>query len=204
MKTVRRPPYPKWNPGYFPCSSLTPLPLSSRRPSVSFGGFGLRLIILSIVGLLLAVSGPHGVAEAAAFIVTKTADTNDGACDADCSLREAVVAANAAPGADTITVPAGTYILTLFALGIFDDVTITGAGSAATIIDGNAQDRVIDLASFVVNTVDISGVTLRNGRAQGFGVRRRPSRQYLSHTEPNGRGRNREPRHRLRRRDIRQ
>ena len=44
MKTVRRPPYPKWNPGYFPCSSLTPLPLSSRRPSVSFGGFGLRLL----------------------------------------------------------------------------------------------------------------------------------------------------------------
>ena len=43
MKTVRRPPYPKWNPGYFPCSSLTPLPLSSRRPSVSFGGFGLKL-----------------------------------------------------------------------------------------------------------------------------------------------------------------
>ena len=43
MKTVRRPPYPKWNPGYFPCSSLTPLPLSSRRPSVSFGGFGVRL-----------------------------------------------------------------------------------------------------------------------------------------------------------------
>ena len=44
MKTVRRPPYPKWNPGYFPCSSLTPLPLSSRRPSVSFGGFGLRKV----------------------------------------------------------------------------------------------------------------------------------------------------------------
>ena len=44
MKTVRRPPYPKWNLGYFPCSSLTPLPLSSRRPSVSFGGFGLARI----------------------------------------------------------------------------------------------------------------------------------------------------------------
>ncbi len=42
MKTVRRPPYPKWNPGYFLCSSLTPLPLSSRRPSVSFGGFGFK------------------------------------------------------------------------------------------------------------------------------------------------------------------
>ena len=42
LKTVRRPPiYPK-TPGHLPCSSLThPLPLSSRRPSVSFGGFGL-------------------------------------------------------------------------------------------------------------------------------------------------------------------
>ena len=44
LKTVRRPPiYPK-TPGHLPCSSLThPLPLSSRRPSVSFGGFGLML-----------------------------------------------------------------------------------------------------------------------------------------------------------------
>ena len=43
LKTARRPPiYPK-TPGHLPCSSLThPLPLSSRRPSVSFGGFGLR------------------------------------------------------------------------------------------------------------------------------------------------------------------
>ena len=43
LKTGRRPPiYPK-TPGHLPCSSLTqPLPLSSRRPSVSFGGFGLR------------------------------------------------------------------------------------------------------------------------------------------------------------------
>ena len=47
LKTVRRPPiYPK-TPGHLPCSSLThPLPLSSRRPSVSFGGFGLSGRIL--------------------------------------------------------------------------------------------------------------------------------------------------------------
>ena len=43
LKTGRRPPiYPK-TPGHLPCSSLTyPLPLPSRRPSVSFGGFGLK------------------------------------------------------------------------------------------------------------------------------------------------------------------
>ena len=33
--------------------------------------------------------------QAATFTVTKTADTNDGSCNADCSLREAIVAANA-------------------------------------------------------------------------------------------------------------
>ena len=55
MKTVRRPPYPKWNPGYFPCSSLTPLPLSSRRPSVSFGGFGLTRTIEEVRS---AATGP--------------------------------------------------------------------------------------------------------------------------------------------------
>ena len=48
LKTLRRPPiYPK-TPGHLPCSSLThPLPLSSRRPSVSFGGFGLTTKIVN-------------------------------------------------------------------------------------------------------------------------------------------------------------
>ena len=54
LKTGRRPPiYPK-TPGHLPCSSLThPLPLSSRRPSVSFGGFGLRLA-LAAAGLVIS------------------------------------------------------------------------------------------------------------------------------------------------------
>ena len=43
MKTVRRPPYPKWNPGYFPCSSLTP-PSAFLKPS--FGGFGLSGLVV--------------------------------------------------------------------------------------------------------------------------------------------------------------
>src|SRR5262252_9249222 len=43
-------------------------------------------------------------AQATNFVVTKTADTNDGSCNADCSLREAIIAANSnGPGADTIT-----------------------------------------------------------------------------------------------------
>ena len=37
-------------------------------------------------------------AQAATFTVTKTDDTADGSCDSDCSLREAVIAANANAG----------------------------------------------------------------------------------------------------------
>jgi CSLREA domain-containing protein len=47
----------------------------------------------------------------ATWTVTKQADTNDGACNSACSLREAVRAANAAGGANTIAIPAGTYTL---------------------------------------------------------------------------------------------
>ena len=53
------------------------------------------------------------LAEAATFTVTKLADTNDGTCDADCSLRESIIAANADAAADTIVLGAGEYILSI-------------------------------------------------------------------------------------------
>ncbi|TFH35105.1 MAG: CSLREA domain-containing protein, partial [Anaerolineales bacterium] len=53
------------------------------------------------------------ICEQPEFVVTKTADTNDGLCSADdCSLREAVITANACPGPQTIRLPAGHYPLT--------------------------------------------------------------------------------------------
>ena len=58
-------------------------------------GWAARTFLLACVSLILAVAD----ARAAAWTVTKVQDTDDGACDADCSLREAV--AVAAPG-DTI------------------------------------------------------------------------------------------------------
>ncbi len=66
LKTARRPPiYPK-TPGHLPCSSLThPLPLPSRRPSVSFGGFGVRGINVfpSAIAAVLSSTAPEATGE---------------------------------------------------------------------------------------------------------------------------------------------
>ena len=128
------------------------------------------LVIAAVAVALLRFDAPRP-AVAASFTVTKAADTNDGTCDADCSLREAIGAANASPGS-TVTIPAGTYTLTRAGggeeanatgdLDVTANMTITGAGSATTIIDAGAIDNVID-----VHGVDltISGVTLQGGVA---------------------------------------
>ncbi|HEY0738541.1 MAG TPA: CSLREA domain-containing protein [Herpetosiphonaceae bacterium] len=137
----------------------------------------LGLIALFIVGL--AISQP---AHAATLTVTTDADelNNDG----DCSLREAIRAANlnvqvdscvAGTSTDVINIPGGVYLLTLdgadddtAALGDLDllgNLTLSGAGIADTIIDGNAQDRVFDIMSGA--QVHLTQLMIRNGYAAG-------------------------------------
>ena len=80
-----------------------------------------RLAFLTtLLGLLLSPA----LSPAATFPVTKAADTNDGLCNADCSLREAVIAANAAAGTDTVLLAPGTYALSLD--GAAEDAAATG------------------------------------------------------------------------------
>jgi CSLREA domain-containing protein len=111
-----------------------------------------------------------GTAHAAAFSVTKTADTNDGACDGDCSLREAVVAANSTPGPNTIAVPAGNYTMTIAGadedagatgdLDVTGEVEIQGAGASTTIFDANDVDRAFEIhaqARAVISDMSITG-----------------------------------------------
>ncbi|HET9477441.1 MAG TPA: choice-of-anchor Q domain-containing protein [Dehalococcoidia bacterium] len=130
-------------------------------------------LALALVLVLFARGGPP--AEAATINVTKTNDTADGACNSDCSLREAIIAANANPGADVVNVPAGTYTLTISgqnedaaATGDLDIkssfLTISGAGASSTIIDGGGVDRVFDVQQTLIS-ISISGLTVRNGSA---------------------------------------
>ncbi|HET8888255.1 MAG TPA: hypothetical protein VFQ41_05075 [Candidatus Angelobacter sp.] len=109
----------------------------------------------------------------------------------DCSLREAILRANATAGTDTVAVPAGTYTLTLArvqndctgnhgALSVNDSVNIVGGGQATTIIQAgttntNGIDMVMnvneDLATAncpVTNaTASISNLTMKFGRNHG-------------------------------------
>jgi hypothetical protein len=89
--------------------------------------------------------------------------------------------ANARPGSDTITVPAGVYVLGITGrdedqgatgdLDVTNDLTLHGAGSAGTIVDANLLDRAFH---FLSGDVTVSGMTVQNGRAprnSGGGIR---------------------------------
>ncbi len=126
-----------------------------------------RRPVLMISALLLALSLPAAL-HAAVYIPTKTTDTNDGTCAADCSLREAVTAANRHPGENVILLHAGTYTLTSpGGLPVQGDLILLGDGAGRTIIDGGAAGGIFTIPAGV--TVQLQDVTLRNGRAAGGG-----------------------------------
>lgn len=138
---------------------------------------------LALLVLALLASGEGLVKDTSAtggsvFTVTKQQDTADGVCDADCSLREAIIAANSVDGPSTIIVPASgaPYLITIGSdtgphgdLDIVKQVTIEGAGIDQTIIDGNAQHTVFNVLPG--GDLTLSGVTVRNGNGtHGSGV----------------------------------
>lgn len=117
------------------------------------------------------VAAPHASA-ATTFTITRTDDPAPGACAPnDCSLREAVLAANAGSGGDTIVLPAGHFGLGIAGLGeqaastgdldLAKSVTITGAGARWTVVDAMRIDRVFEILGGA--TVLISDVTITGG-----------------------------------------
>ncbi|HMF91749.1 MAG TPA: hypothetical protein VKL40_13975, partial [Candidatus Angelobacter sp.] len=111
----------------------------------------------------------------------------------DCTLREAIIKANATVGTDTIMLQAGTYTLsqpravtplydaTTGTLNVTDSLNIIGAGQNTTIIQAgtvgfnpgpaNGVDMLMavneDLPGFTNATASISNLTLQNGHNRG-------------------------------------
>src|SRR5579884_3785323 len=140
------------------------------------GGCGLAVLVTC------ALFGAPAQAASTITVTKNSADTYS-QTDTDCSLRDAVQAADAdtafgacpagSAAGTTIVVPAGTYTLSIPSTGIDDNstgdlnitqsVTLEGAGLGKTTIDSNHIDRIFNIASGT--TVTITGVTLTNGTA---------------------------------------
>lgn len=120
------------------------------------------------------------------IIVNTTSDELNS--DGDCSLREAIEAVNTDSNVDncsvsggspyTIELSAGTYTLSRAGAGedhnqtgdldIKSDVTINGVDAESTIIDGNQQDRVVQVYSGYI--VEINHVKIANGKTQAGNI----------------------------------
>lgn len=124
--------------------------------------------ILMVVGAVLALASS---ARAATFVVNSTVDAIDavpgnGVCETApgngvCTLRAAIQETNVLAGADTVTVPAGIYALTLNTgtdedrgdLDIEGNLNLIGAGTGDTILDGLGLDSVIEVFPGVTATI---------------------------------------------------
>src|SRR5688500_5265578 len=134
---------------------------------------GVFLIILVPAPLVANADA----ARAAVFVPTTTTDTDDGACDRHCSLREAVTATNQSAGPDVVLLKPGIYRLSRAGAGedaghtgdldVLDDLTLYGDGGDSTVIDGQLSDRVLHVAAGA--HLEALGLTVRRGQVNGRG-----------------------------------
>jgi CSLREA domain-containing protein len=112
-------------------------------------------------------------ATAAIYLVTTTVDSNDGICDAHCSLREAIAAANATVDNDAIyfSLPlfGSTQTITLAGSEIVinnnGSLTIVGTGANRLTISGNNASRIITVSPTAV--ANISYLRFTGGTGAG-------------------------------------
>ena len=113
------------------------------------------VLLAALCALLPACAGT--------LVVTRLDDTNDGICDEDCSLREAIAAAGSL---DTITFAndvTGTSTLTLGDLVIDKKVTIAGPGRDTLAISGGDTQRIFTITTS--GDLTASGLTFTRGQS---------------------------------------
>ena len=131
---------------------------------------GIAALVVSLVGLALFGGLASSASGAATYVVNSTADPGSGTCDAsECTLREAIAAANAAPGADSIhfSIPGpGPYTIqpTSALPTITDPVTIDG-----TTQTGFAGSPIIEISGELA-PVDSAGIRITAGSSTVRGL----------------------------------
>lgn len=131
-----------------------------------------KSIIFMLLLLILTIANTQ--ARAANFTVTRTDDRNATCVSGvDCSLREAVAAANANPLDDTINFDAALngqviVLANQLSLGNAGILTITGLGAKTfTVNAGPGNNGIFSISPNA--SVNITDVTLRNGKLAGGG-----------------------------------
>jgi CSLREA domain-containing protein len=129
-----------------------------------------NLFFTLILVIFISVIFAHETS-AATYVVTKIADTDDGVCDADCSLREAVAQSNASSNSDVINFDAAVFstpqtivlVNGQITIALSDTTTINGPGANLLTISGNNQNRIFfsNWGTFL----NISNMTLTQGFA---------------------------------------
>ncbi|MEJ2085620.1 MAG: hypothetical protein P8Y44_08065, partial [Acidobacteriota bacterium] len=126
----------------------------------------MKQVQLAIRVAVLAGAATTSLSSATVYLVDRFDDPiPDAVCDPgipnDCSLRDAVLAANLSVGQDSILLGEGTYTLSFAGANELDGVTgdlnikdallVQGAGQTLTIIDaegsGGLDDRVLHIAT---------------------------------------------------------
>lgn len=122
----------------------------------------LALAALFTFNLALVQATPAAALPLSTFTVDNTNDAGAG------SLRQALLDANALPGADVIDISAVGVVNLLSPLPmITGSVTIQGPGAELFTVDGQDLYRVLDIAAV---DVSISALTVQRGAAAGAGA----------------------------------
>jgi hypothetical protein len=121
-------------------------------------------IVLALVALLVCAAS----ASAQTYTVTRNDDPNPGPClPTDCSLRQALEAANLTTTVDDVVVlPASSAPYAVryeqLALPIADEVEVRGAGADNTVIEGDGEESIFFIGPFKTT---LTGLTITGGRS---------------------------------------
>ena len=142
-----------------------------RRPTgIAHKGIWLLAVALGMLLPAVAQAAPK------TYVPNRTGDHAPNGCSAsDCTLREAVIAANAHAGHDTIKLGAKTYTLAIPGTGedaaangdldLTQGVTIVGRGPSKTIVDGGGSSVGEAAFEVIAGGAQLAGITVRNSRS---------------------------------------